>query len=132
MMLVTVFFAVTGDIYYTVIFLSVLLSLVTLALMTWEFFGEAPSRPGPADSYTLQGLHRLLHFRPGKSTDPPALVTFLIFYTREGAFPGGSFLSIPGRLPGGLNRLDTLLMFLPMLLAAFSASRAGGTWESSL
>ncbi len=115
--LMSAFYAITGDIYYTSIFVSVVLVLLAIFLFSFKvarsptgaFLGIAILLFSKAFiDYSTSGLENPLTFL--------MLATFLtVYFTRINDIKTLFYLSLLASL-GTLNRMDTILLYLPALV----------------
>ena len=127
MLLLTVFYALTGEAFWTSIVLSLILSVVTLLLLVSLVARSTTSAlfvslllvfSRAFVDYSTSGLENALTHL--------LLVLFGLFYLRPGFSLRRVFtLSLIASL-GTLNRMDTVLLYLPALLYALWRARGEG------
>ena len=67
MLMIAGFYAVTGEIFFSVITLSILLSTMAVAILLFRVARTPRERCGQRrDIVVFESIHRLLHRRPGK------------------------------------------------------------------
>ena len=125
MFLLSGFYWFTREIYYTSIFVSVGVSVIAVSIF---LFGVARTlEQGMLGVLVLILSKAFVDYSASGLENPLTyllIVAFWLLYTRPGMTPKGIFgLALIGGL-AGVNRMDTLLLFAPPLLAAFLEVRS--------
>jgi arabinofuranosyltransferase len=133
MFLLIPFSFLTPDPLYVFYIPSFLLSLWTISLLFRNFVVDAPR--AILGTILLAGSTAFIDYSSSGLENPLThllAAAFLIVYLREEPVPLKRFflLSLLAAL-GTLNRLDTILLFLPALIQAYLA-QSGSRWKSAL
>ncbi len=114
------YFFFTREAYYTTIILSLEIYLVMVVLYTYKIVRvRSIAISGYLDSDSILGFHRLLHIRirePSLTSIPDNL--FIIYFEPENRINQALSLTLVASL-SGLNRMDTLWIYLPSLFVIF-------------
>lgn len=119
----------TREAYYTTIILSLEIYLVMVVLYTYKIVRvRSIAISGYLDSDSILGFHRLLHIRirePSLTSIPDNL--FIIYFEPENRINQALSLTLVASL-SGLNRMDTLWIYLPSLFVIFWRNRRWRTF----
>ncbi len=125
-LLITPFYAITSEVYFTVMIISIVLSLAVVS-----FFAFKIARTTSTAILGLLALSLSTAFIDFSTSGLENPLTFLImalflyiYFKRKHDLRTLRLLSLIASL-GAVNRLDTILLFLPMLVYVFWSNRGG-------
>lgn len=118
------FYAITGEVYFTILSISILLSLMAVTIVAFKIASSA--REGLVAVLALSLSAAFIDFSTSGLENP---LTYLIvtlflyvYFKKRHDLRTLMLLSLIASL-GAVNRLDTILLFLPMLAHVFWSNR---------